>query len=98
MKHVRYQSIGNSVGIQEVIDDFWEVADDGHVVRSVSVRPDGSHLKYDEAHDADHFGALPEGLITPEMLADRSLGKITLISLVDFDAKWTVKAKNENGA
>ena len=95
MKHVRYESVGNSVGIKEVVDDFWEIADDGYVVRSVHVQPDGSHLKYDREHDADRLGALPEGVITPEMLADRTLGKITFISLADFDAKWTMKAKNE---
>jgi hypothetical protein len=95
MKHVRYESVGNSVGIKEVVNDFWEIADDGYVVRSVHVLPDGSNLKYDRERDADHFGALPEGMITPDMLADRTLGKITFISAADFDAKWKMKAKNE---
>jgi hypothetical protein len=95
MKHVRYQSVKNSVGIEETVDDFWEIGDDGHVVRSVQVLPDGTHLKYDEGHAADYFGVLPEGVITEEMLAGRSVGKITFISLTDFEAKWSLKAKNE---
>jgi len=94
MKHVRYQSVGNSVGIEENADDFWEIADDGYVVRSVHILPDGSHLKYDRSHDSDHFGALPEGVITDEMLADRSVGRITIIPPDEFEVKWSVKAKN----
>ncbi len=95
MKHVRYQSFGNTVGITEVVDDFWEIADDGHVSRSVHVQHDGSVLKYDQKHDADHLGALPEGVITEEMLADRSVGAVTPISPTEFEAKWSQKAKNE---
>jgi len=95
MKHVRYQSIGNTVGIENTVDDFWEIADDGHVVRSVHLQPDGSLTKYDQEHDADRFGALPEGILTEEMLADSSLGKITFLSLDEFEAKWSLKAKNE---
>jgi hypothetical protein len=94
MKHVRYQSAGNSVGIEGNADDFWEIGDDGHVVRSVHVQSDGSHLKYDRSHHADHFGALPEGVITEDMLADRSVGQITFISPEAFEAKWSAKAKN----
>ena len=94
MKHVRYQSVGNTVGIEEAADDFWEIGDDGHVVRSVHVQSDGSHLKYDRSHDADRFGALPEGIITAEMLADRSIGKITFIAPEAFEARWIAKAKN----
>jgi len=95
MKYVRYESRGNRVGIIERVDDFWEIGDDGYVLRSVHVQPDGSRLKYDRVHDADCLGALPEGVITPEMLADCSMGTITFISLADFEAKWTMKAKNE---
>jgi hypothetical protein len=94
LKHVRYQSTGSTVGIENVVDDFWEIADDGHVVRSVQILLDGSVLKYDRDHGADSFGVLPEGVITEEMLSDHSVGKITLISLPDFEAKWALKAKN----
>jgi hypothetical protein len=95
MKHVRYQAAGNHAGIEETADDFWEIEDEGYVVRSVHVQPDGSHLKYDRDHDADRFGALPEGVVTEEMLADSSLGKFTFISLAEFEAKWSLRAKNE---
>ena len=95
MKHVRYQSGGNTVGITEVVDDFWEIADDGHVVRSVHFQPDGSVLKYDQKHDADHFGALPEGEMSEEMLQDRSVGAVTFISPAEFEVRWSQKAKNE---
>jgi hypothetical protein len=95
MKHVRYQAIGNTVGIEEEVDDFWEIDEEGYVIRSVHVQPDGTHLKYDREHAADTFGVLPEGEITEEMLEDRSIGKITFISLAEFDAMWQIKAKNE---
>ena len=95
MKHVRYQSLGNSVGIEEVYDDYWELADNGHVVRSVHVLQDGSRLRYDEEHPADRFGVLPEGRITEELLEDSSLGTITVINEADFEAQWAIKAKNE---
>jgi len=95
MKHVRYQSLANTVGIAEVVDDFWEIADDGHVVRSVHLQSDGSVLKYDQEHDADHLGALPEGVITEEMLEDRSVGTVTPISPAEFETRWSLKAKNE---
>lgn len=95
LKHVRYQSTGNTVGIENAVDDFWEIDDDGHVVRSVQILLDGSVLKYGREHDADSFGILPEGVITEEMLSDHSVGKITRISLSDFEAKWALKAKNE---
>lgn len=95
MKHVRYQSIGNIVGIESAVDDVWEIDDDGYVVRSVQILSDGSVLKYDRDHDADSFGVLPEGVITEEMLSDHSVGKITRISILDFEAKWALKAKNE---
>jgi hypothetical protein len=95
MKHVRYQSLGNTVGITEVVDDFWEIADDGHIVRSILLQPDGSVLKYDREHDADHLGVLPEGVITEEMLEDCSVGTVTLISQAEFETKWLLKAKNE---
>ena len=94
LKHVRYRSIGNTVGIENAVDDFWEIDDDGFVVRSIQILSDGSILKYDREHDADSFGVLPEGVITEEMLSDHSVGKITRISLSDFEAKWVLKAKN----
>ncbi len=96
MRYARYQSIGNTVGIEVTVDDFWEIADDGFVVRSVHILPDGSVLKYDQAHAADSFGILPEGVITEEMLSDYSVGKITRVSVSDFGAKWALKAKNRS--
>ena len=96
MKHVRYTSSGNSVGLDETIEDYWEIADDGHVVRSINFQLDGSILKYDSRHDADSFGILPEGIIEDAMLADTSLGKAILISSTEFENLWSRKAKNEN--
>jgi hypothetical protein len=95
MKYVRYQSAGNCAGIEEEYDDYWEITEEGHIVRSVNVRPDGSQLKYDEKRDADRFGALPEGKIPADMLTDSSLGTFTTISLAEFEARWKIRAINE---
>jgi hypothetical protein len=96
MKHVRYTSSGNTVGLEETIEDYWEISDDGHVVRSINLQVDGSILKYDSEHDADSFGALPEGIIEDSMLADTSRGKAIQISHTEFESLWSKNAKNEN--
>ena len=98
MKHVRYQSGGNTIGLEYEIDDYWEIADDGYVARSIHVHPDGSRLKYDRQHAADRFGVLPEGIITDEMLADRTTGQTTLLTATEFDAQWAIRGKNESAA
>ena len=96
MKHVRYTSSGNTVGLEETIDDYWEIADDGHVIRSINLQLDGSILKYDSSHDADSFGILPEGLIEDSMLTDVSLGKAIQISHSELESVWSKRSKNEN--
>jgi hypothetical protein len=94
MKYVRYKSIGNSVGLEEDIDDYWEIDPDGNVTRSICSQADGTQLKYDPSHDADSFGQLPEGIISEEHLQDASYGKISPLSLEEFELKWRQKAKN----
>lgn len=94
MKYIRYRSFGNTVGIEEGVDDYWEIDSGERVVRSVSVKSDGSHLKYDRVCDADQFGALPEGCVTDEMLADGSVGLCTVIGSDEFEAMWAKTAKN----
>lgn len=94
MKHVRYQSQGNTVGIEDGVDDYWEIGDDGYVVRSIHLQPDGSRLKYDRQHEADRLGALPEGVISDEMLADRTVGMITFITATEFNVEWKIRGKN----
>ncbi len=96
MKHVRYQPADDLLDAHASVEDYWEIADDGHVVRSIHVMADGTRRKYNEQHAADSFGALPEGVITDEMLADESFGEIALVSPSDFEAMWSLPAKNEN--
>ena len=96
MRFVRYQSKGNSVGLEEDIDDYWEIDSDGYVTRSINVLPDGTRLKYDRTHDADWFGVLPEGVITEENLQDKSWGTIMWLTLQEFEAKWSEKGKNRD--
>jgi len=93
MKYVRYQSQGSTVGIEAGVDDYWEIADDGYVVRSIHLQPDGSRLKYDLQHEADGLGALPEGMITDEMLADKTLGQFTFLTATQFDGSGRYKAR-----
>ena len=71
-----------------------EIADDGCVVRSIHIQPDGSRLKYDRQHDADGLGALPEGIIKDEMLADSTIGQIIFLTAAEFDAEWAIRGKN----
>jgi len=82
------------VGLRETIDDYWEIDVDGSVTRSVHVLPDGSVLRYDREHISDTLGALPEGTITDENLADGSYGVASVIAVSEFEEKWKLKAKN----
>jgi len=95
MKYVRYQSRGNTVGIEDGVEDYWEIADDRYVVRSIHLQSDGSRLKYDRKHAADGLGALPEGTISDEMLSDKTVGTITFLTAREFDAEWAIRGKNE---
>jgi len=95
MKHVRYLSKGNSVGLEDDIEDYWEIDAAGYLERSVHVLPDGTLLKYDRRRAADEHGALPEGVVTAEYLADASYGQTSFISPEEFEAQWSRPAKNE---
>jgi len=94
MKHVHYRSIGNSVGLEENIDDYWEIDVVGYLERSVHILHDGALLKYDRERAADEYGALPEGLVTSEHLEDASFGQTSLISPEEFETLWARPAKN----
>ena len=96
MKYVQYQSRGNTVGIEDGVNDFWEIDEDGYVVRSIHMQPDGSRLKYDRQDEADNLGALPEGIIADEMLADRTVGQITFLTATQFDVEWAIRSKNDS--
>jgi hypothetical protein len=80
------------------VDDFWEIGNDGYVVRSINLQIDGSRLKYDRQHESDQFSALPEGVITDGMLSDKPIGKITFITATEFNAAWAVRGKNETAS
>ena len=94
MKYVRYQSKGNTVGLDDSIDDYWEIDSEGYVARSINVQADGTILKYDRQHAADKHGALPELMITDENLADTSFGIVTILTAKEFETRWNSKAKN----
>jgi hypothetical protein len=96
MKYVRYESLGNTVGLENDINDYWEIGPDGFVERSINVQSDGSLLKYSRDHPADQFGALPEGAISKENLEDENCGKCTRLTASEFEFKWAQKAKNWN--
>ncbi len=94
MKYVEYQSEGNTVGLEMDIVSFWEIDDDGCVVRSVDLQPDGTLLKYDQDNQADHLGQLPEGTITDANLADPRYGVCTVIAREAFESAWQADSLN----
>ena len=93
MKYVHYRSVGNTVGIDPNVEDYWEIDLDCYVTRSITILSDGARLKYDLINDADELGALPEGKITSDMLFDTSFGIATFISLAEFEAAWALTSE-----
>ena len=96
MKYIRYTSKGNTVGLEEDIISFWEIASDGYIKRNIEILSDGNRLKYSEHHAADTMGQLPEGIVTEENLQDRSYGESLEIDSNLFEAEWTKEAINFN--
>jgi len=95
MKHVLYESVGNTVGLEYDMQ-YWEIDEAGYVERAICVQEDGTLLKYDRSHKADWFGQLPEGIISEENLSDVSYGRITRLNVEEFGLKWAQKAENYN--
>lgn len=94
MKYVHYRSIGNSVGLKEDIEDYFEIDAEGYVERSIHVLRNGELLKYDRTHLVDQYGILPEGTVTSDDLDDPSFGQTSLITSEDFEIQWKRLAKN----
>lgn len=94
MRHIRYRSTNNSVGLDSTIHECWEIDGDGLVLRSITIFPNGERLKYDEERSADRLGQLPEGIITDEDLNNTTFGECTPISLDEFNAEWKVPSVN----
>jgi hypothetical protein len=95
MKHVLYESAGNTLGLEYDMQ-YWEIGEDGYVERAICVQEDGKLLKYDRSHQADWWGQLPEGTISEENLLDVSYGRVTRLSVEEFELKWAQKAENYN--
>lgn len=94
MRHIRYRSTNNSVGLDSTIHECWEIDGDGLVLRSITIFPNGERLKYDEERSADRLGQLPEGVITDEDLNDTRYGECAPMSLDEFNAEWKVRSVN----
>jgi hypothetical protein len=86
--------MNNSVGLDSTIHECWEINDDGYVLRSIAIFPNGERLKYDTERSADRLGQLPEGVITDEDLADPTYGECVPMSLAEFEAEWTIPSVN----
>jgi hypothetical protein len=96
LKFVKYSSNGNSVGLDDNINCYWQINELGEIIKSIEVQPNAELLKYSKQHQADSYGQLPEGIITPDNLNDRSYGTCTLLTENDFDKVWSKKAINFN--
>lgn len=94
MRFIKYTSKGNTVGLEEDIESYWELNSEGYITRSIEVLPDGNLLKYSEVHDADSFGQLPEGITSEENLTDKSFGDCLKITNLEFEDIWSKKSKN----
>ena len=95
MKYVLYEAAGNTRGLGYDVQ-YWEINEDGYVERALCVQEDGKLLKYDQSHDADRMGQLPEGIISDENLSDVSYGKVTRLNPEEFETKWAQRAENYN--
>ena len=96
MIFVKYSSSGNSVGLDDNINCYWQIDEQGEVIRSIDIQPNGEILKYSEEHIADSYGQLPEGVITTDNLNDQSYGICMFLTESDFDKVWSQKAINFN--
>jgi hypothetical protein len=94
MKHYRYESKGNTQGLEESIECYWEINDAGFIVRSLELLADKTILKYSEQHEADSMGQLPEGRVTEDNLNDGSFGICTRLSKSEFEKFWRQNAAN----
>ncbi|MGC9402975.1 hypothetical protein ACP43V_11035 [Vibrio genomosp. F10 str. 9ZC157] len=94
MKYIKYLSLGNTVGLDNEIESYWEIDSDGNILRSVDILPNGVRLKYSENHEADKHGQLPEGLITEDNLKDTSFGLCIELEKYVFELEWQAKSVN----
>ncbi|WP_395341247.1 hypothetical protein PN836_018780 [Ningiella sp. W23] len=94
MKYYKYESKGNSQGLEETIECYWEIDEADIIVRSIEVLNDKTILKYSEQHEADSMGQLPEGRVTHDDLNDSSFGICTRLSKDQFEKHWRKNAEN----
>ncbi|WP_133468966.1 hypothetical protein [Paraglaciecola marina] len=94
MKHYKYESKGNTQGLEENIVCYWEINEAGFIVRSIEVLDDKTILKYSEKHEADSMGQLPEGQVTQDNLNDSTFGVCTGLSKDQFEMIWIQNAEN----
>jgi len=96
MKFIKYLSEGNSVGLENDIESYWEIDVNGYITRSIDIIKNGDLLKYSASHSADSFGQLPEGKVSEVNLNDQSFGKCLNISTEEFESIWLLKSINHD--
>lgn len=96
MKFIKYSSKGNTVGLEENILSYWELDQEGYIVRCIEELETGEYLKYSESHEADSYGQLPEGITTEDNLGDKKYGSCVRLTKNQFEKLWLKMAINYN--
>lgn len=65
---------------------YYEVQDDGMIVRSLEVYDDGIAFSYDLEHPTDECGSLPDAEM--DVAAAAEFGTISEITEIEFKRQW----------
>jgi hypothetical protein len=82
-----YSSSGNTLGVENYLG-YFEIEANGHFSRYVEIRADGTAMRYNQSHDVDHFGQLPEGQWDEAEATKSEYGVVVPITAELFEAVW----------
>jgi hypothetical protein len=88
LKYRLYSSEGNTLALESYLG-YFEIGDDGYVVRYLETRADGTSLRYSTEFDADEYGCLPEGPVDEAEASQPHYGLFSVIAASVFESVWT---------
>jgi len=71
---------------------YYEISPDNSFSRSLEVYDDGVAYSYDDSHESDEYGILPDAEMDEESAHD--FGELTSLTLNQFNGIWTATAVN----